>query len=68
MELKIMSTEIIKCKKCGKRFKLEYLKYLCKMEDTRNWDTNYLCPYCNDVTNVRLSSDEDVKTSKLEFA
>ena len=62
-----MSTEIIKCKKCGKRFELEFIKHPCKMEDTKNWDTYYLCPYCNDATNVRLSSDEDVKTSKLEF-
>lgn len=61
-----MRVEIIKCKKCGKRFELEYIKYPCKMENDRNWDTYYLCPYCNDVTNVMLSSDEDVKISKLE--
>ena len=62
-----MKTDITKCKKCGRKFALEYIKFPCKMENSRNWETYYLCPYCNNSTNVRLSSDEDIRTTKLEF-
>lgn len=62
-----MKTELIKCKKCRKKFQLEYIKYPCKTEESRSWETFYVCPYCDDVTNVRLSSDEDIQTSTVEF-
>lgn len=61
-----MRTEIIKCKKCGKNYNLGYVKYPCNMENSKRWDTFYTCPYCNNITEITLFSDEDVVTSKLE--
>lgn len=56
-----------KCGNCGKEYNVEIYTFPARMEDSRSWDTYYWCPYCEKETiKVHLSSDEDVRTYKVE--
>ena len=54
----------VTCRKCGNKYKVKIIKYPCKMEDTRFWETFYTCPYCGEAVKVTIASDEDVASYK----
>lgn len=60
-----MKTEIIICSNCKRSYRLEYIKYPCKMEEGRFWQTYYCCPYCKNSTDIIMPSNEDIKTHEM---
>ena len=58
--------KIVSCTKCGKKYRVVVIKYPCNMEDGRTWETYYTCPYCGETHSIRLLSNEDVKTEKVD--
>lgn len=58
-------SEIVRCKKCEKEYKVEVTRCKCKAEDGRVWNTFYTCPYCGQTVEIMLSSDEDVRSCKI---
>lgn len=56
--------ERIVCGKCNREFIKRITVYPCKMEDKRNRESSYFCPYCKEGYSEYLSADEDVEGIK----
>ncbi len=51
------------CRKCGKKYIVEYTQYPSKVDDKR--EGYYICPYCKtdeSIVRVHLLGNEDIKS------